>query len=117
MGSYQDTFALFAELSLGLAGFAGVAAAFGDRQRSHGAGDENRLFGLFVSAAVTLGGCVAILTLIATDVSNHYTFLLVSALLFAINGVVMCMRLPNNYRLARAPEASIEPWAAHLAWE
>ena len=115
MESYQSTFALFAELSLGLAGFAGVAAAFGGRQRSHGPGDENRLFGLFVSAGVTLAGCMAILTLIATDMSPHHIFLLVSAVLFAINGVVMLMRVPNNYRLAHASDASIEPWAAHLA--
>jgi hypothetical protein len=115
MDSYQDTFALFAELSLGLAGFAGVAAAFGGRHRSYRPGDENRLVGLFVSAGVTLAGCVAILTLIATDMAVHNAFLLVSALLFAVSGMVTLKRVPLNYRLAQDAEASIEPWAAHLA--
>ena len=58
---------------------------------------------------------MAILTLTATDMSLSHIFLLVSAVLFAITVVVMLMRVPNNYRLAYGSEASIEPWAAHLA--
>ena len=115
MVDYQDTFALFAELSLGLAGFAGVAAAFGGRDRSFGRGDQNRLVGLFGSAGAALAGCVTILTLDATNMPVHSVFLLVSALSFAFVGVLAVARIPYTYRLVRDPDASLEPWAAHLA--
>ena len=111
----QDTFALFAELSLGLAGFAGVAAAFGGRDRSFGPGDRNRLLGIFVCASATLAGCVLVLTLSSTHTPVQSVYWITSALLFVTSAMASFTRVPINYRLARDPKASIEPWAAHLA--
>ena len=50
----QATFALIAELSLALAGFAGVAAAFGGRDRSYAPVEISRLRVLFSHAFLAL---------------------------------------------------------------
>jgi hypothetical protein len=50
----ESTFALIAELALGLAGFAGVAAAFGGRDRSYAPVELTRMRALFVHAALAL---------------------------------------------------------------
>ena len=57
---YEDTFSLIAEISIGLAGFSGVAAAFGGRDRSFRRTERIRLTGVFVMAGSTLAGCLAI---------------------------------------------------------
>lgn len=50
----QSTFALIAELAVGLAGFGGVAAAFGGRDRSYAPVELTRMRALFVHAALVL---------------------------------------------------------------
>ena len=50
----ESTFALIAELAVGLAGFGGVAAAFGGRDRSYAPVELTRMRALFAHAALVL---------------------------------------------------------------
>lgn len=50
----ESTFALLAELSLGLAGFGGVAAAFGGSRRQYTRAELTRLLALFFHASLSL---------------------------------------------------------------
>jgi hypothetical protein len=70
----HSTFALIAELSLGLAGFAGVAAAFGGRDRSYAPVEISRLRVLFTHAFLALA-----------------TSLFAIGLLFATNTETACL--------------------------
>jgi len=60
-----DTFSLMAELALGLAGFTGVAAAFGGSERAYSSPDRFRLLAIFLSAGCVLVGSLFTLTLVA----------------------------------------------------
>ncbi len=115
MIEHHDTFALLAELSLGLLGFAGVAASFGGRERAYGTADRHRLGTLFFGSSMVLASCVATLTMDAAHVPARTVFVVVSAVCLVGMGFAVLVRLPMNYRLARDPSASVEPWAAYVA--
>jgi hypothetical protein len=53
---------LYAELSLALAGFAGVASAFAGRERTFRPVERLRLVGVVVLSASVLGGCLTYVT-------------------------------------------------------
>ena len=54
-----------AELGLGLAGFAGVAASFGGRARAYGKVDLSRLMVLFICAGSVFAGSLAVVAFAA----------------------------------------------------
>jgi branched-subunit amino acid ABC-type transport system permease component len=55
----SDAVELYAELSLALAGFAGVVTAFAGRERAFRPSERMRLVGIVVLSASVLGGCLA----------------------------------------------------------
>ena len=109
MHEYESSLILFAELALGLAGFAGVAAAFAGPSRSYGPLEMSRLSGLFFNSGLTLGGSVLLLTLAAAGVKTElaFTTLSIVALVFMI--VAGAVGLPPAYRAAE------QRWAVHAS--
>ena len=56
--SFPEILSLFAELSIGLAGFGGVASAFSGRERTFSQMESVRLRSLLLSAASVFVGCL-----------------------------------------------------------
>ena len=99
-----------AELGLGLAGFAGVAAAFGGRSRNYGSIDLLRLKVLFFCAGSVVAGCLAILTLISYGVEDATSYFVISAALALISGAIGVPILLAAYRTVRDPKIVAPAW-------
>jgi hypothetical protein len=65
---------LLAELALALAGFTGVAGAFGGRDRSYSSGDLIRMESIFLSAGSVLLGTLCALTLCGAGFSDAVAY-------------------------------------------
>lgn len=109
-----ELFGLIAELAIGLAGFAGVAAAFAGRERAFQPSEKIRLLALFLNSSTILTGCGGVLILPLAGVGPEATLTVVGSgaiILFGIPGVFWNARA---YRVAREPGSSSEAWALHL---
>jgi len=101
-----ETFSLLAEVAIALAGFTGVAAAFGGRSREYSAADRVRLDAIFLSSACVLAISLCVLTLksILLDAETVYAY---SGLLGAFFLVWFLYPLtPRTYALARDADTS-----------
>jgi hypothetical protein len=74
----QSIFSLVAELALGLAGFAGVAAAFGGRDRSYAPIENFRLQSLFIHAFLALALSLVTISLLALGFAHSDAYLFAS---------------------------------------
>ena len=113
MTSFQGIVDLYAELSLALAGFAGVASAFAGRERTFRPIERMRLVGVVALSASVLGGCLAYLAAsIALLTSNQAEAVagLVSLLLLS----PLFWLLPRLWRRAREPDSNVDSWSLYL---
>ena len=101
-----ETFSLLAELALGLAGFTGVAGAFGGRDRVYSNADRVRLQSIFLAAGCVLVGSLCALTLIAAGWSPGQSYRWSSLLAAAVLTPFLYRVQPQAYALARDPDAS-----------
>ena len=99
-----ETFSLLAELALGLAGFTGVAAAFGGSDRAFASPDRFRLLAIFISSGCVLVGSLFTLTLAAADwpLEESYRWGSLSAALILMPYFYQI--LPRTYAFARDPD-------------
>ena len=112
---YRDTFALLSELALGLAGFGGVAAAFGGRERAFQATELIRLRAVFFGGGVVLGGALAIETLLAIEPLAGSAIRVAGTLSLLAQLLTAATNLRSAYRVASDPDSSSERWALHLS--
>lgn len=111
-----DAFALIAELSLGLLGFSGVAAAFGGRERSFNYVERIRLRGIVLQSSVPLFGSLAIYALSSaglgpSEIASRAAG--ISVVLFLPAGL---MALPAVIRSGRDSATTTEKWAVAVVW-
>jgi len=97
-------FELFAELGVGLAGFAGVVTAFSGRARVYDSTDKNRLLVLFICAGSVVAGSLAVIALLALGLKEATTYLVVSATLFFLFSAAAVPRLSTVWRNSRDPK-------------
>ena len=105
-----STFELLAELGLGLAGFAGVAAAFGGRSRNYGSIDLLRLKVLFFCAGSVVAGSLAIFTFASYGLEDTTIFFVISAALTVISAAGGVPILLAAHRTVRDPEIVAPAW-------
>jgi hypothetical protein len=110
-----SAFELLAELGLGLAGFAGVAAAFGGRARAYDKVDLNRLMVLFVCAGSVVAGSLAVITLAALGFERATIFLTVSSIIALIVGAAALPLFRTGYRNTRERPDAAPPFALIIA--
>jgi len=106
MTSPLDTFELFAELSLALAGFTGVAASFGGRDRDFRPMERCRVSGVFMFAAVALTEALLVISLSHSGMQEsriYATSSLASGLLSL--GLALAL-VPPVFRLYRTAEVT-----------
>jgi hypothetical protein len=96
-----SAFELLAELGLGLAGFAGVAAAFGGRAREYGKVDLSRLMVLFVCAGSVVVGSLAVITLAALGIEGETILVIVSVAMALIAAAAAFPLFRQAYRNTR----------------
>ncbi|MFK7899040.1 MAG: hypothetical protein AB8G23_24635 [Myxococcota bacterium] len=113
--TYSETFALLAELALALAGFGGVAAAFGGRERAFRATEIIRIRAVFFSSGIVLVGSLAIQTLLAVDQLAAHAIRIAAFLSLAVHATWFATSLPAAYRSANAPDSTSELWALNLS--
>ena len=113
MISIGDAVELYAELSLALAGFAGVVTAFTGRERAFRPIERMRLVGILVLSASVLGGCLAY---VSASIAGLPEGGMESAA--GIVGLVLISplfrMLPELWRRARDADATVDPWSLYL---
>ena len=106
MTSSLETFELFAELSIALAGFSGVASAFGGRGREFNPIERSRLDAMFQFSGVSLGASLLVLTLAEAGVPESRVFSVGCALSgFVILGI-FGRQFPRVVRLRQDGEST-----------
>ena len=101
-----ETFSLFAELAIGLAGFTGVAAAFGGRDRVYSSADKIRIEGILLLAGSVLVGSLCVLTLTGAGLSAPATFGWASLVAAALQFPNFFTGFSRGYVLVKSPESS-----------
>ena len=112
---YEDTFSLIAELSIGLAGFSGVAAAFGGRERAYRPTERIRLTAVFVEAGGTLAGCLAIYATAAAGLAPASQYQAAGSLCAAIQAWMLAGPVVRGFREARSEESTASVGAVGLS--
>ena len=110
MVEHTDTFDLLAELAIAVAGFAGVASAFGGRDRAFGPAELVRLTALFQYSTLVLAGCFSLASLASAGVGARTGLALVS---FAEGVALLALAafaLPGAFRIAQSEESTIGGW-------
>ena len=101
-----DTFSLLAELAVGLAGFTGIAAAFGGHDREYSDPDRVRLLSIFLSAGCVLVGSLCALTLTSAGWSSSQSYRWSGLSAAAVLIPSFYFVIPQAYAFARDPDAS-----------
>lgn len=109
----ESTFGLIAELAVGLAGFAGVAAAFGGRDRAYAPVELTRLRALFVHAALVLASSLLGTTLLWLGLPLNQASFWSAALGLAGEVPAAIYFSSHAYRYVVDPEATTG-WPAFL---
>jgi hypothetical protein len=113
----SETFSLLAEIAIAVVGFAGVASAFGGRERDFGSVELVRLGILFFCSMMVVSGCFSLAILDAAGVSARTNIVLVS-LLVAICSLSAIPIGVRHARLALSTEATATKWQVvfFVAW-
>jgi hypothetical protein len=89
MVSPEDAFVVIAELSLALAGFAGVVSAFGGRNRNFNQVERMRLRMILSNSGTVLGGSLLLFVLSAGGLSGTATFMTVGISMAFLRGALL----------------------------
>jgi hypothetical protein len=108
---HLETFSLWAELAIGLAGFTGVASAFGGRDREYATTERVRLDGILLMTGSVLMGSLCVLTLTGAGTSASATYAWASAVSGALQALHLSPRRAyRSYSLVTSSESSTSGW-------
>ena len=113
MTDFRDAVDLYAELSLALAGFAGVVTAFAGRERAFRPIERMRLVGIVALSGSVLGGCLAYISASMAGLSPQHTEIAAGVTALVLISPIAVL-LPNLWRRARDPDANVDPWSLYL---
>ena len=107
----ESTLSLVAELALGLAGFGGVAAAFGGRDRQFSRGERTRLLALYVHSTLALVGALLTMALLWFEMALA-TACFWASLAGLVGQVPAAVHFTRRaWRFLQDAEMSTGPWA------
>ncbi len=112
----QDAFYLLAEVAIAIAGFAGVASAFGGREKQYRDAELLRIRGLFELSALVLIGCFGIAVVHASGMSKQQAISLVSLTLVLAYGMVVFDVPLKAIKLYRNGESTVTVGALATAF-
>ena len=105
LSSSIANFELIAELSIALAGFTGVAAAFGGRDREFSGIDRGRLDAVFLFAGASLVVSLLVITLADAGLSATTTYRASCAVAGGLLLAICARQIPRVLKLRRDGEA------------
>jgi hypothetical protein len=108
--SPDDTIALFAELSLTLAGFAGVVSACSGRERQFRSTELVRLIHVLSASATVLAGCLGFLIGSAGGLSSDQALALGGTVAGPLSAVLLLPLIRKAWRAVSEPDATTERW-------
>jgi hypothetical protein len=115
MLSPEELFPLYAELALGLAGFAGVVSAFGGRERNFKPTERVRFLAVVTASGCVLTGCFALFSTLAGGLDFDMACKL-------SGGVCLVFLLSANFPIlatawkrARDPDSTTEMWSLYVS--
>ena len=113
--SPDDAIVLFAEVSVALAGFAGVASALSGRNREFALLDRGRILAILGLSAIVLAGCLAYISAsLGEGSAEQATRVAALASLIACIPVHAWVVIPAVRDLNRS-DSEAEPWVIHLS--
>lgn len=113
--SVSDLLGLYAELSLGLSGFAGVASAFAGRSRDFRPIERTRVLGVLLNSGGVLAGCLVFLAADASGFEGSIPLRLAAAASLAVTLFVPINVLPPAWRHMGDPDSTTELWVLLVA--
>lgn len=114
LSSQVDALNLIAELSVGLAGFAGVASAFSGREREYRPTERLRYLAVLQASGTSMAACLAGVTLEHAGVPTTLSFRLIAFALLLFFATFYLPLLRDAVTLARDPESSSGPFAVGI---
>ena len=115
MLSPEEMFPLYAELALGLAGFAGVVSAFAGRDREFRPTERVRFLGVVLASATVLAGTFVFFAGSAGGYDDSISLRLSGAICLAIS-FSMGAPLPlTSWRAGKDPDSTTELWSLYVS--
>lgn len=113
--SFYDSVTLFAELALGLVGFAGVVSAFSGRERSFLPAERLRLVALVALSGTVLTGSLIYVTLSLSGVSDSFSRQGTAFVCALCTVFVAATMLPKLWRRSQEAETTVAKSSFYLA--
>jgi hypothetical protein len=112
--NFEDSIALYAELALALAGFAGIVSAFAGRERQFRPVERLRLEGLMILSGTVLAGCLAY-TVGSLAGIDEASVLVITAILCLIPiSALLPIKLRELWRRSKDADATVAQWSLYL---
>ena len=115
MMSPEELFSLYAELSLGLAGFAGVVSAFAGRDRTFRPTERVRFLAVVIASGSVLSGCFTFFAAIAGGLSLSTSYRLTGVVCLAFTLVSFVPNFVAAWRAAKDPDSTTEYWSLYVS--
>jgi hypothetical protein len=114
MLNHQDLISIYAELSLVLAGFVGIASAFSGRDRLYRPIEMIRLVHVLGAAGSVLAGCLFFFTAAAGGLDLDQSLAAAGVGGALVVAIVILPTTRRAWRDSAASDATTEPWALWL---
>lgn len=111
--NFADSIALYAELALALAGFAGVVSAFAGRERQFRPVERLRLEGLMSLSGTVLAGCLAYIVASLAGIAEA-SVLVITAIVCLIPTCAIGLLVPELWRRSKDADATVAQWSLYL---
>jgi hypothetical protein len=111
----EELFPLYAELSLGLAGFAGVVSAFAGRDRTFRPTERVRFLSVVMASACVLAGCFTLFAALAGGLSLSISYRLCGAVCLIVALVPFFPNFISAWRHAEDPDSTTEYWSLYVS--
>lgn len=109
----ENAVALYAELALALAGFAGVVSAFAGKERQFRPVERIRLGALMKCSGTVLAGCLAFIVGSIAGVAET-SVLVITAIVCLVPTGAMALNFPKFWRRSKDSDATVDQWAVYL---
>lgn len=110
----KDAIELLAELSLALAGFAGVASAFSGRERRFQPVERLRLVGVVGLSASAFGGCLAYISAALAGLSESSVQALAALVNLVLLTPLLLHAVPELWRRSGDADANVDSYSLLL---
>ncbi len=114
MQSISDLFSLYAELSIAIAGFSGITAAFAGRERMFRPVERTRLLAVLFASSSVLAGCLAYFSASSLGMGESGSTSVGAGVSIILTIPVLVFLVPSGWRHFKDPDSTTEMWVLFL---